>query len=299
MLNEISIICFLSVAKHRSFTKAAEEVFISRQAVSKKVLSLERRLGVKLFERAANGVALTAEGELYLEFFQNVARDFGALSEAVGKTSAPAVRLLVGYELGVIIDRRVIETVGEFKRRGEVQDIKIRRYEPQVIESRLLSGQLDIAFTTIPRHSKIYKEFPFIAMEYAEYVLVTSQNHPKVGERTSSTDFDGEQAVYWNMDNSDDIICRKNFDSAWSGVGVAVVPSIQCTSLSSAYTELLLGNAVMLCNAKNELCTLPGIITYPLPRRELFGCVWNPEAPVKAVEFAEAFRGFEMEAGGV
>jgi len=293
MLNEISILCFLSVAKHLSFSKAAEEVFISRQAVSKKILSLEERLGVRLFDRTAGATALTVEGKLYLDFFRSLVQNFEALSETIGKTGAGAARLLIGYELGVIIDKRALEIIGGYKRRREGTDIKIRRYEPQVIESMLLGGQLDIAFTTIPTRSKLYRDFSYITLEQAEYVLVTSKSHPKAGEHALLSDFNGEQAVYWNMDNGDDAVCRKNYSATWSGIGVTVVPSVQCTSLSSAYTELLLGNAVMLCNAKNELCTLPGIITYPSAKKEIFGCVWNPGAPAEVQEFAEAFRGFE------
>jgi DNA-binding transcriptional LysR family regulator len=294
MLNEISIMCFLSVAKHLSFSKAAEEVFVSRQAVSKKILSLEDRLGAKLFDRTTSAIELTVEGKLYLDFFRKLVQDFETLSETIGKTGASMVRLLIGYELGVIIDKRVIEIIGAYKRRREDRDnIKIRRYEARTIESKLLSGQLDIAFTAIPKQSRMYRELPYIVLEQAEYVLVTSKNHPKAGENTLISDFDGAQAVYWNIDNSDDAVCRKNFSATWFDIGATVVPRIQCTSLSSAYAELLLGNAVLLCNAKNEICTFPDIITYPSSKKEIFGCVWSRSAPPEVREFAEAFRGFE------
>lgn len=294
MLNETTILCFLSVAKHLSFTKAAEEVFMSRQAVSIKILSLEARLGVKLFDRTTSVIELTVEGKLYLDFFRNMVQDFEAFSETIGKIRTPMVRLLIGYELGVIIDKRVVEIMGEYKSQRDNMDLKIWRYDPQIIESKLVSGHLDMAFTTIPLHSRIYKDFSYIVLEYAEYVLVTSKNHRKVNENTLLSDFNGEQAIYW-----DDIIYRKNFNATWSDIGITVIPSIQCTSLSSAYTELLLGNAVMLCTAKNEICTLPGIITYPLSKREMFGCVWSRNAPYEIKEFAESFRKYENSSGNL
>jgi len=302
MLNEISVMCFLSVGKHLSFTKAAEEVFMSRQAVSKTILSLEKRLGVKLFDRTTSVIELTVEGELYLDFFRNMAHDFEVFTETIGKTNKPMVRMLIAYELGIIIDNRILEIVGEFKRQKDYLDLKIRRYEPQVIENKLLGGHLEMAFTSIPAHSKILKDktFSYVTLEYAEYVIATSKDHPKVNENTVFSDFNGEPSVYWNwsMDINDDIICRKNYSAGWSDVGITVIPSIQCTSLSSAYTELLLGNAVMLSNAKNELCTLPGIITYPLPKREIFCCVWNRNAPSDIKEFAEIFRKYEINPKG-
>ena len=298
MLNEISIMCFLSVAKHRSFTKASEEVFMSRQAVSKKILSLEERLGVKLFDRTTTGIELTVEGKLYLEFFEKTSLEFGSLFETIGKPRTSTMQLTIGYEIGIIIDKRVIEIMGVYKNQRENIDSVIKRHEPQVIESKLLNGQIDIAFTTIPTHCKLYndKGFSYIILEQAEFVLVTSTNHPKVNEKTVLADFNGEKATYWNwnVDGSDDIISRKSFVSAWADIDITVIPAVQCLSLSSAYTEVLLGNAVMLCNAKNELCTFPGIITYPLSKKEIFGCAWNINASPEIKEFAETFRKYEI-----
>lgn len=295
MLSETSIMCFLSVARHLSFTKAAEEVFMSRQAVSKIILSLEKRLGVRLFDRTTNVIELTVDGRLYRDFFRKMVQDYEAFFETRGRAKTPSATLIIGYELGVIVDNRVIEIIGEFKKNRDNMDLKVRRYEPQVIESKLLNGQLNMAFTTIPKNSKIYHDFPHIALDYAEYVLVTSTNHPKVNENTQVTDFNGEQAVYWNMDNIDDSICRKVYNAIWTDIGITVIPSVQCTSLSSAYTELLLGNAVMLCNAKNELCTLPGITTYSFTKKEIFGCVWNLNAQDEILEIAKAFRKYEIK----
>lgn len=298
MLNEISIMCFLSVAKHRSFTKASEEVFMSRQAVSKKILSLEERLGVKLFDRTTSGIELTVEGKLYLEFFEKTSLDFSALFETIGKPRASMMQLLIGYEIGIIIDKKLIEIMGEYKSQRQYIDSVIKRYEPQVVESKLMNGQIDIAFTTIPKNSKIYndKGFAYITLEQAEFVLVTSTNHPKVNENTVLADFNGEKATYWNwnVDGGDDILSRKSFVSAWSDMEITVIPTVQCSSLSSAYTEVLLGNAVMLCNSKNELCTFPGIITFPLAKKEIFGCAWNINAAPEIKEFAETFRKYEI-----
>ena len=42
---------FEAAARHLSFTKAAEELFLTQSAVSKQVKALEDHLGVELFER--------------------------------------------------------------------------------------------------------------------------------------------------------------------------------------------------------------------------------------------------------
>ncbi|MFM9846515.1 MAG: LysR substrate-binding domain-containing protein [Hyphomicrobiaceae bacterium] len=54
---------FEAAARNLSFTKAAEELFITQSAVSKQVKALEAHLGVELFERRTRELALTAEGQ--------------------------------------------------------------------------------------------------------------------------------------------------------------------------------------------------------------------------------------------
>ena len=292
MLNEASIMCFLTVAKHLSFSKAAEELFMSRQAVSKTILSLEKRLAVKLFDRTPNVVELTAQGELCLSYFSDMVQSMESFFETLGKPRAPLTRLLIGYELGAVIDTWIVDIIEAFKRKRYNTDIRIACYEHKVIESKLLSGQLDMAFTVVPENSKLYSDCSYIVIDPAEYVLLATKNHPKVSENTTLSDFNGENSIYWNMDNSPDIISRKSFNSAWRDIGITLIPSIQCLFLHSAYAELLLGNAVMPCNAKSEICKFPEVISYSLPLKGSFCCIWNSNASPSITELAEDFRKF-------
>ena len=54
---------FEAAARHLSFTKAADELFITQSAVSRQIQALEQRLGVKLFTRRNRGLALTEAGQ--------------------------------------------------------------------------------------------------------------------------------------------------------------------------------------------------------------------------------------------
>src|SRR5690554_2563 len=56
---------FECAARHGSFTKAAEELFVSQSAVSRQIATLEEYLEVKLFIREQGGIRLTREGEQY------------------------------------------------------------------------------------------------------------------------------------------------------------------------------------------------------------------------------------------
>lgn len=55
---------FEAAARHGSFVKAADELYVTQGAVSRHVKLLEEHLGVVLFQRQPNGVALTPRGQL-------------------------------------------------------------------------------------------------------------------------------------------------------------------------------------------------------------------------------------------
>ncbi|QID17350.1 transcriptional regulator GcvA [Nitrogeniibacter mangrovi] len=59
---------FESAGRHQSFKLAAHELHLTSSAVSHGIASLEQWLGIALFERLGNGVALTREGREYLPF---------------------------------------------------------------------------------------------------------------------------------------------------------------------------------------------------------------------------------------
>jgi len=65
-LKQIEI--FIKVAKLKSFSKAAEEIFLSQPAVSAQISSLEKELDAQLFNRSSKDIGLTEAGEAFLKY---------------------------------------------------------------------------------------------------------------------------------------------------------------------------------------------------------------------------------------
>src|SRR5437660_100594 len=76
---------FERVVERGSFARAAEDVGLSPSAVSKLMTRLERRLGVRLINRTTRRLALTAEGEIYLERAREI---LGAIEAAEAEVSS-------------------------------------------------------------------------------------------------------------------------------------------------------------------------------------------------------------------
>lgn len=72
---------FEAVARRRSFAQAAAELHLTASAVSHQVARLEAHLGVRLFERSAHGVRLSAAGERYLARVEGALSAIAAASE--------------------------------------------------------------------------------------------------------------------------------------------------------------------------------------------------------------------------
>ena len=72
---------FCRIIENAGFTKTAEELHYSQSAVSQSVKALERELGVTLVTRAKDGVRLTADGEQFFPFIQQIA----AAEDALGR----------------------------------------------------------------------------------------------------------------------------------------------------------------------------------------------------------------------
>ncbi len=84
--------CALALAEHQKFVRAAEACYVSQPSLSRNIQEIERRVGTKLFERAAGGVFPTDAGKIFLEQAREVVARSADLSREMN--------LLRGLEKG-------------------------------------------------------------------------------------------------------------------------------------------------------------------------------------------------------
>jgi len=78
---------FITAADCSSFASAAEKLFLTTPTVTKHISAIEREMGVSLFERRAQGVRLSSEGEKRVELARQIVAAYDALNKMnAGKT---------------------------------------------------------------------------------------------------------------------------------------------------------------------------------------------------------------------
>jgi DNA-binding transcriptional LysR family regulator len=95
---------FVRVAHSGSFTKAARQLGLSRALVSRRIIELEARLGVRLLNRSTRSVSLTTEGRAYLGRCKQVLDDMEAAEREIAqdaKTPLGGIRVLAPKSFGV------------------------------------------------------------------------------------------------------------------------------------------------------------------------------------------------------
>jgi len=78
-----SLLFFLTAARTLSFSVAAEELFVTRSAVSRQVKGLEDHLGIELFKRTKTGLELTEKGLEYSNALSHLFADLRTATNAM------------------------------------------------------------------------------------------------------------------------------------------------------------------------------------------------------------------------
>jgi DNA-binding transcriptional LysR family regulator len=143
---------FEAAARHLSFTKAAEELFITQSAVSRQVKALEDHLGVTLFERRQRALALTESGHALYRVATDVLERLQAATDqlrASGRSRQLSVTTTTGFaslwliprlqrftSLHPDVDVRISATTTVINLERSLLDLAIRYCRPEDVPER-------------------------------------------------------------------------------------------------------------------------------------------------------------------
>lgn len=131
---------FEAAARHLSFTRAAEELFVTQAAVSHQIKALEEFLGLKLFRRKNRALLLTDEGQGY---FLDIKDIFIQLSDATDRLLARTAygSLTVSTPPSFAI-QWLVPRLAKFSEMNPDIDVRIKAIDD---EGSVLSDDVDVA----------------------------------------------------------------------------------------------------------------------------------------------------------
>ena len=171
---------FIQVAHHRSFSRAAEALFLTQPSVTARIQSLEREIGERLFERTGRSVTLTDAGIAFMPHAQRALTavqegtdaieavrhgDIGSLR--IGASSSIATYLLPGILKKF---RQTRPRIHVYLSTGQTEDI---------IEA-MLSGESHLAVTRLAQHPEVES----IHLYNDDLTLVVAPGHPFARKRS-------------------------------------------------------------------------------------------------------------------
>jgi DNA-binding transcriptional LysR family regulator len=137
---------FHAVAKHLSFTKAAEALFMTQPAVTFQVKQLEEHLNTRLFDRTQGRISLTPAGQVAFDYAERIlalsAELDTRLRDMGGQAAGP---LLVGASM-TIGEYVLPQLIGKFKARFPAVVPTLFVGNSEAVQERVAERSLDLGF---------------------------------------------------------------------------------------------------------------------------------------------------------
>jgi len=169
-----SLLVFHEVSKHRSFSKAAEELFISQPAVTKHIKELERRVGMGLIQRRRGGFLLTDAGKILFKYTHKISShlmDIENLLEDLKKDHQGILKIgtTESYSKGLMP-----KLLSGFQTSFPFMKIALDVGNSEEIEKSLLAYKNDLVLIAVTKKSPRFESIPFLK---EGLVLIVSPNH--------------------------------------------------------------------------------------------------------------------------
>ena len=166
---------FHAVARHLSFTKAADALFMTQPAVTFQIRQLEEQFSTRLFDRVHGRIVLTPAGTLALEYAERILSLSSELDtrlkELGGQVAGP---LLIGAST-TIAEYLLPQVLGEFKSRHVSVVPRLFVANSEAVQARIAERTLDLGFIEGDSH------LPSLVAEVAcddELQVVCAPAHP-------------------------------------------------------------------------------------------------------------------------
>ncbi|WP_433523620.1 LysR family transcriptional regulator [Nocardia pseudovaccinii] len=171
---------FVAVAETGQFQAAADDLRITQQAASKRVATLERELGVRLFARIARGVRLTVDGQALLPH----ARELLRAAERATTAVTPGRRAL---RIDVVARRIAPSTIlhAFYQQHPDIEldVVTLTNFDAEAALAEISAGTIDATFRSL-RHLEVPSGLRASRVIDDRHELLVGPRHPLANAKT-------------------------------------------------------------------------------------------------------------------
>src|SRR4051812_15401444 len=167
----------IAVARHRSFTKAAEELHLAQSAISQQIRRLETELGIEVFRRTSRSVEVTEEGKLVLAHAHRVLAEVDDLHNQLEELTGllrGTLRIGGAYPFGPY---DLYGVLADFPAPHPGVAVNMIEDTQEDMLAMVRDDELDCAFASVDPDA-IGQDFAATLLWEDEFVAVTAPDHP-------------------------------------------------------------------------------------------------------------------------
>jgi DNA-binding transcriptional LysR family regulator len=218
-----------AVARHGSFSRAAEELHLAQSAVSQQIRRLESELGVEVFRRSSRSVELTPEGEVILGYARRVLREVDGLHSELGELTGLVrgeVRIGGMHPTGPY---DLAEILAEFRARHPGVAINMVEDTQDDLLALLRADELDCAFTAVEPDT-LGDEFAATLIWEEEFVVALPPGHALAEhDHVTFEQLAGEDLIAYRENSA----LRRRLERTMAERGLAPHNAFICTEMAT------------------------------------------------------------------
>lgn len=167
------------VCREQSFSRAAQNLYISQPSLSLTIKKLESEIGIQIFDRCTTPIQLTEAGKVYMEGIRQILALKANLDTFVdeyndlkcGLLTLGAPHLFSSYLLPALIS--------QFSSRYPKIEIRLVEADFLTLQSMILSGEIDLLIESHTFDETLFANYPIIP----EHILLAVPSNDPINER--------------------------------------------------------------------------------------------------------------------
>ena len=181
-----NIRAFLTVAETGSFSRAAEKLFITQPAISKRISTLEESLDCQLFDRLGKSIQLTQAGEALIPSYQRILAEIDETERIVSSLRTRVsghLKFGTSHHIGL---HRLPPVLRQYTRQFPDVELDIQFMDSEQAAALILKGSIELALITLP--DDIEQPLTTIPIWSDPMKVVVAHDHPLAKYKTVTPD---------------------------------------------------------------------------------------------------------------